>query len=1550
MTRIEEGKMIHKFVLWLILLGTLGLAVPAGAQSGSNASNYQSGAQVSVNGRTGDLDISVTLVRLPGIVSEMGLSLAMSYRSEDARSAIQSNMRNFGLPYGWSLGLSFLYNDGTSKKLNVDGTQVYQLDDGWRTSFTPVGASLPLNAKTGLMQYNRADASLKQDNSSVTVNGIGSAYIFTNLGGQVKYFSAGGLMICEADRFGNHIDYHYLNRVTGGNASETTSAANATLSEMIDTWGHTVTLASCTDPGSCVPGETRITMPDGRTMGWVAPNAYTITEIIDSEGMITHLQWQRSTCDDQSYGNQRLANMTTSVGGMTSLTYTCLDVCTEPSATECTQKTSWSVVDTEYECPNNESGVTCPAGSPNGDFLTTKYQYKTTENVNNYTGYPRYSPYHPSVAGADALMSAPDAGSFRYTTIVSKHRANGGIIHQVQTDYNFLHLQQEQRVYVSDGSSSNLMLSKETSYCYPISDTAPTTSCPLTTANYQLLPSNYQSPIIQGSCQYNAGTASTTGARRSVMTMTYDAFGNTIRKRIYHATGPEGIVSACDRATRLSTSGMRLVTEDNMQYDTPAALDADGYVDIGAGSGHFGLMLGQQSFVYLDEDDSGVGAHSQLLGVSGPVLVKLVCNELTSADSGAEAAGTNIKTNTSGLMATDAAAPTTLGVIDACAASTGSSWIAVPAPPKTTTFTYDEAGRTLDEITSWASGFTAPDGVSSTSQGFTYELSAATEDEEQCAGDGSVLQITSTDGQGYTTVNRLCTLNGFHLSATDGNGNETLMEHSANGLTTKTTHADGTHVDTQYYYACPVAQDGRTQTCPSSSTALKDCPYDSQAQKRNCTAKTMSSGPGQQSFVDGVVKVDIRDGLGRMVETLDNLGGSAGEGFTAMETTKTMTFDDRGMLVKSSRSMGATSPLVYEVTTTLDPKLRPSMVCGPRGETHQFVHDDVNQETKAIFNGSDREAYVTNDSEKLTTIANCGLMADQTEPGTSGCTTVASDMSSAECAGDAYYTYTLHDGSGQEHSLVAMAGQTVDLGASVTEVNGVSTYSADLLKYGYSLTSTNQANNQVTANSTFKRDLQGHVLEQVVTVETTTGGGAAPTMTTSTFASDDTEYNNIDQKIRERNKLSDLPEAPLLEETYTYDPVGNLETMTTYAGTEFQNYYDNRNRLVRHCFPTNSGSEGEKMVLDPVTGAIMKVTRFTNPGACSESDSGDVDVVSESYTYTRFGAIESITYSDGTKLEWAYDPYQRMACFADALATTNGHDCPDSPVAVGFSPDPSELLTSYTYYPDSDTYRRGLLQSKCRGVPDGNGGFVTKCMDTDYYTSADVGGSCSDALSGIVGAFASMMKSETYCTGGGCDDGGSLVYQTNYSYDAHRRPCLVESRNADGDVILSSAYRYDQFDNVVHEESSSDLDPSDDSNYQIDYTYDGLLRLIEENRQDLDGNPIKDTTYEYDAASNLKRKIEVEPDEVSEEPSATPTPAVTSTAPIATATSAPPTATSAPATATSQPTPTAKRDEDDGCQVGASGGAGWQLLLPLALVALLRRRPRRSRGAGAARR
>ena len=108
----EGGREALRLVAAVLCAATV--AGTAAAQAGSNATNYGSEAQLSVSERPGDITVASTLVRLPGVVSELGVSVTLTYRSDDARSHIQSNTRHFGLPYGWSLGISFIYDDGTS--------------------------------------------------------------------------------------------------------------------------------------------------------------------------------------------------------------------------------------------------------------------------------------------------------------------------------------------------------------------------------------------------------------------------------------------------------------------------------------------------------------------------------------------------------------------------------------------------------------------------------------------------------------------------------------------------------------------------------------------------------------------------------------------------------------------------------------------------------------------------------------------------------------------------------------------------------------------------------------------------------------------------------------------------------------------------------------------------------------------------------------------------------------------------------------------------------------------------------------------------------------------------------------------------------------------------------------------------------------------------------------------------------------------------------------------------------------------------------------------
>jgi hypothetical protein len=231
-----------------------------------------------------------------------------------------------------------------------------------------------------------------------------------------------------------------------------------------------------------------------------------------------------------------------------------------------------------------------------------------------------------------------------------------------------------------------------------------------------------------------------------------------------------------------------------------------------------------------------------------------------------------------------------------------------------------------------------------------------------------------------------------------------------------------------------------------------------------------------------------------------------------------------------------------------------------------------------------------------------------------------------------------------------------------------------------------------------------------------------------------------------------------------------------------------------------------------------------------------------------------------------------------------------------------------TYWPDSDSYRRGLPMSTCRGVADGSGGYTTKCIDYDYDTPVSVGGACDSSLASVVGAFPGMLETETLCTGGSCLAGtGTLEYQSTYLYDAHGRVCSVASLNGQSANILTTTYSYDQFDNLVSETSASELDDSIASNYQVAYGYDGLMRLVSATRSDSGGNFVESDTYTYDAASNITQRVQVI--SVTE----TPTPLVTATAgtPAATETPGTPAATATPQAcasgpASSEPTWTAR--------------------------------------------
>lgn len=1473
-----------------------GAADASGGSGGSNASNFGGSAHFTINARTGGVALQVPLLHLPGVHNGISASLSLSYQSEDAISNYQAEGGSvpptaFGLPNGWSLNLSYIQtrsvNNQTYQELNVDGGQSYVVDPNWKTTNPATGNAV----STGLQQYNKLDANFRElSDSEISVGGLTAQYQFANLNGTARFLASGGLLIQETDRFGSSIEYHYVSDCGD-------DPAKARLDYILDSWGNRIDFAYPSNPCSAIQGEVKIILPDGRTVGYVVEGQ--ITQVIDAEGKIMRIDWRNASNIPSECSQFPVpTGITSPAGGYSALNYQCMAVCTET-----TSPNSCAASNAETQWPVALELLECAVGSPpctqaSQGVHVTKYAIGGTGSdsglvnpSNNYTGFPYFSPFapNPQFPGSDPLMSASGQQKFdfEYQTAVSRLNPTQVALRTTDT-YTFLHLLKERQVSAFAKQTNGyyaLKPIKTESRCYglPGSDAS---GCPLNSQqiDYQSLPANYQAATTTGSCVYDVGAVQNSDARVSVTSKAYNGFGSVVSHERYHGDSSTGTISGeCTRSDRLDPSSLKLVLEEYKEFDLPDVA-IEGYLPLGPGGGSYGLAVAAQSFAYLDVDEDGV--HGELGSTAGPVQVTLSCRE--PAGLGLDIpAGAAIVTNTHGALPITAEPPSDPGAVPACSQLPTPAWDTTLAPPKMATYSYDALGRQLGRALEWTDG--SRPGIESTEDTFTYAMAAAESSEQACtqSTDGTnsnpVLERTRIDAKGHKTVSRVCTLNNFPLSTIDANLNKVLFEHDATGLLTKTTHPNGTSIVDDYHYACPVALSG--STCPTSLTA---CPYDTATAARSCVIRTLNAG-SEKSYADGTAHVTIKDGAGRVVESRDNLG--AGDGaYTSWQTRSQQSYNNLGLLVTGIDLLGTTDPLMFTTTTTYDPKFRPALVCGPRGTAHEFIRDDVAQSTKRMINGHQKELTTVNDSRKITAIEDCAAGQDTVAKGTGACPAVTSDLTSPVCAGDVFNTSLLRDGTGVQRSTSAFSSNAKTFGGSVASVTGQATYSADHLKYNYALKSEPVAqNSQVASSSTWTRDLQGMSTGLDVTVTSAfTGPG-------TTSASDSFAYDELAHTTSDTSNLS-----ADLKNVYTYTPTGMACTRTDFAGTKFTYFYDTLDRMTRHCYPAMicaagsnagagcdgdsdcpngtcvAGSQGENLVLDPITGSPLTVENFSNPqacGACSAEPPTTQDIAGDKITfgYSDIGKITSKTYTEAidgktveTALAWSYDAYHRKSCYADAIATAAGSACPTSPTAAEWwTANSDPYLAWYVYWPQDDPHRRGLLQSACRR--DGTG--VVQCVDTDYYTSSDSSGGCASQFSqgaDLTGAFAGLSKSETLCTGGSCLSGsGTAVYSTTHEYGPHRRSCSVVSceggdacKAGSGSLILASTYSYDQFNNVVSERHQSDLDATSSSNYEMNYTYDGLMRLLASERTDLEGGKLETISYKYDASSNIWEKIQ----------------------------------------------------------------------------------------------
>ena len=1454
-----------------VLFALVSAASAQDSASSSNASNYGGSPHVTVNPRTGGVSIQAELFHVPGVVERLSTRLVLSYSSDAAVAKASSGTSFFGLPPGWSLNLTYEDTTSNPSRLNVDGAQSYAIDPGWTTQVVPFSGGRGTTVKTGLLQYNKADINYRAYTGSHTVNGTKPSMVLSHLDGRRHYLDRNGLLLQQMDRFGNTVTYTYT-----GDTPQT-----ATLATITDSWGHTITFSTSR-------GLTTATLPDGRTVSYTTTGTGqggTLTAITDAAGKSTRFEWAQTSC---LQGGPMLQHVTSAMGSMTALDWQCMNVCQSvpenggSCANDTADLTTWPVVSQVQSCPNNPSGVACPDSSTT-NALTTVYDLHT--QLQNYTGYPYVSPYgggDPQYPGADALMSASGETDFTYVTTETKQKGSGRYLepaYRTQHTYNFLHLELERQtaVWADDANGQpDWIAVKDISYCYPNNQG----DCTGSGFNYQSLPANYQTARMIGTCVYSVPDGGLGNGRRSMITRSFDGFGNRVRSQTYHGTAATGTISRCSRSERLSVGKLKLVLDTFYAYDAPTQL-SDQYYTLGEGASHFGLLTGAVTYSYYDTDSSGLPAYTKLSASTTPARVTLRCNVLSDG-TGPPVAGAAIQSSTKGSLAVGTAKPSPGGPVGC----TAPKWLDTQAPPKQELTTYDGNGRVRTQTKQWlASVSPKPPGIASTSVTFAYDDAVASDTgEAPCPtvppGGKAVLQVKQTDAAGKSSYHRTCTTNGFRLATIAKDGSRTTYTSNALGQVTEMLLPNGSSTQTAYHYACPKSPQGLA-TCPN--TLQPGCPVGTTTLDKACLVQRLAAGTdpvtGQAntSAHDGVWRASVLDGLGRRIAAYDNLGGKASgqqcpaggpqSDYCMVQQRAADVLDSLGQRSSSTAQLGVTTPIVYTTTATYDARLRPKQICGPRGEAHEFVHDQVTQQIKQLLNGHQHRQLGLNDSHKLTEIVDCPLVTTTPGQGSGACQTVANtaSLSSATCSGDGHYTSMLRDGLGVSFGTTAW-DPSGNSGGSVSSVQGLSSLAADNLDYTYAVNTQDAANGKVGATaglsgqSTFDRDLLGHSLASRLTLTDPT------TKTTSSVESEISSYNALAQLTGTVNPLGSA-----LTEGFTYTDDGELATVTPYSGDTFHLVYDTMHRLVRHCGPSDNGSEGEKYTRDPLTGQALSVTHFTNPGSCSActeaSCKSDVDGDSIAYEYTPFGALSTQIYTQAgatTIYMWSYDEYQRVTCYADAVATAAGESCPASPTPAGWQPQKGSLLTWYSFYPDDDPQgRRGYPKSMCRGLPAGQQ-TLTRCYENDWYTSTTKGGACSQfsGLADVVGAFPGQLKSRTLCSDGPCAEGGTKLTTTTHLYDPFARTCAVEMRNTvagendQNQLILGAYYRYDHYNNLLSERHASDLDPSEQSNTTTTYTYDGLMRLVLSVRDDKNGNLVEQVAYTYDAASNVVKSVE----------------------------------------------------------------------------------------------
>ncbi|MCY4045371.1 MAG: hypothetical protein OXE99_09845 [Cellvibrionales bacterium] len=413
-------------------------------KSASQAYNAHRPYKINVNAATGSVIFKYPVISIRGILQQFTLNLVF----------LENSSGLFGFSDGWSFDLDYI----SDRAVHLNGKK-WQIDSNWRDSS---------GYASGLRYFNQQGTAFTDYQSARLVPGYKDLfyrYVVCFKDGSVKYFSEQGLLIVSKDRFGNALQFHYIEPVV--------ALQKAKLDAIIDNYGHRYRFVYA-------PDEIKIITPDDRETK-IYTSSHSVSAIVDPTNQKTSFQYI-------DYLGQRLIKSIDAPEGLVST----FDYDKIPVMLESGDVSYLPVAINFYQYDKSTNQI----------HQNMSYEYLTGSN---FTGYP----YYKISRAKDTLIESKDE-NFHYWVKVKQWDLNENkALIQVKTfKYNYLHMPVEVTSFKED---KPFIIAK---HQYDISPF------------YASRSANYDKPIISTEHIWNDEKKDFLPTQKT--TFSYDNFGNLL--------------------------------------------------------------------------------------------------------------------------------------------------------------------------------------------------------------------------------------------------------------------------------------------------------------------------------------------------------------------------------------------------------------------------------------------------------------------------------------------------------------------------------------------------------------------------------------------------------------------------------------------------------------------------------------------------------------------------------------------------------------------------------------------------------------------------------------------------------------------------------------------------------------------------------------------------------------------------------------------------------------------------------------------------------------